>query len=64
MAALTKNPLISIHLHTIICFQCVSRSEAHDEKKIINNNINNNNNNNKKKNNNNKIKKKESKIKL
>ena len=63
MAALTKNPLISIHLHTIICFQCVSRSGAHDKKKINNNN-NKKKKKKKKKNNNNKIKKKESKIKL
>ena len=45
MAVLTTKPHISIHLHTMICFQCVSRSEAHDQKKINNNNNNNNNNN-------------------
>ena len=38
MAVLSKNPLISIHLLTMICFQCVSRSEEHDKKKINSNN--------------------------
>ena len=50
-----KNPLFCIHLDTMIYFQCVFRSEAHDKKKINNNNNNNNNN---------KISKKETKIKL
>ena len=40
MAVLTKNPLISIHLHRMIWSQYVSRSEAHDKKKINNNNKN------------------------
>ena len=38
MAVLTKNRLISIHLHTMICFQCVALSQAHHKKKINNNN--------------------------
>ena len=37
MAVLTKNPLISIHLHTMICSQCVALSQAPDKKKINNN---------------------------